>query len=45
VDEAQPARAAAQLSSVRARWNARLRRIKRIAEAIERTKGQRGVQQ
>jgi ArsR family transcriptional regulator, cadmium/lead-responsive transcriptional repressor len=33
VDEAQLARAVAQLSSVGATWDARLRRIKRIAEA------------
>jgi DNA-binding transcriptional ArsR family regulator len=38
VDEAQLARAVAQLSSVGATWDARLRRIKRIAEAIERSK-------
>lgn len=37
VDEAQLARAVAQLSSVGATWDARLRRIKRIAEAIHRT--------
>jgi ArsR family transcriptional regulator, cadmium/lead-responsive transcriptional repressor len=36
VDEAQFARAVAQLSSVGASWDARLRRIKRIAEAIQR---------
>jgi DNA-binding transcriptional ArsR family regulator len=36
VDEAQLARAAAQLSAVGAGWDARLRRIKRIAEAMER---------
>jgi predicted transcriptional regulator len=36
VDEAQFARAVAQLSSVGAAWDARLRRIKRIAEAIQR---------
>jgi predicted transcriptional regulator len=35
VDEAQLARAVAQLSSVGAAWDARLRRIKRIAEALE----------
>jgi ArsR family transcriptional regulator, cadmium/lead-responsive transcriptional repressor len=35
VDEAQLARAVAQLSQVGATWDARLRRIKRIAEAIE----------
>ncbi|MEV8372847.1 helix-turn-helix domain-containing protein [Kribbella sp. NPDC056861] len=36
VDEAQLARAVAQLSEVGAGWDARLRRIKRIAEAIQR---------
>lgn len=36
VDEAQLARAAAQLSSVGTSWDARLRRIKHIAEALER---------
>ena len=36
VDEAQLARAVAQLSSVGATWDARLRRIKQIAEAIQR---------
>ncbi|GID93083.1 ArsR/SmtB family transcription factor [Amorphoplanes digitatis] len=36
VDEAQLARAVAQLSSVGAAWDARLRRIKRIAESIAR---------
>jgi DNA-binding transcriptional ArsR family regulator len=36
VDDAQLARAAAQLSSVGSTWDARLQRIKRIAEAIER---------
>ncbi|GAA1742218.1 metalloregulator ArsR/SmtB family transcription factor [Luedemannella helvata] len=36
VDDAQLARAVAQLSAVGAAWDARLRRIKRIAEAIER---------
>ncbi|MGY1897492.1 ArsR/SmtB family transcription factor [Nocardia gipuzkoensis] len=40
VDETQLARAVAQLSSVGAAWDARLRRIKRIAEAIQRTQGQ-----
>jgi DNA-binding transcriptional ArsR family regulator len=34
VDEAQLARAVAQLASVGATWDARLRRIKRLAEAI-----------
>ncbi len=38
VDEAQLARAVAQLSSVGAAWDARLQRIKRIAEAIQRTR-------
>lgn len=36
VDEAQLARAVAQLSSVTAAWDARLHRIKQIAEAIQR---------
>lgn len=36
VDEAQLARAVAQLSSVGAAWDARLHRIKRIAEAVQR---------
>jgi DNA-binding transcriptional ArsR family regulator len=35
VDEAQLGRAIAQLSAVGAAWDGRLRRIKRIAEAIE----------
>jgi len=35
VDEAQLSRAVAQLSTVGASWDARLRRIKKIAEAIE----------
>ena len=38
VDDAQLARAVAQLASVGSAWDARLQRIKRIAEAIERTK-------
>ncbi|MGH8829053.1 MAG: ArsR/SmtB family transcription factor [Jiangellaceae bacterium] len=38
VDEAQLARAVAQLSSVGATWDARLQRIKRISEAIQRSK-------
>jgi DNA-binding transcriptional ArsR family regulator len=37
VDQAQLAKAVAQLTSVGASWDARLRRIKRIAEAIQRT--------
>jgi predicted transcriptional regulator len=40
VDEAQLARAVAQLSSVGAAWDARLQRIKRIAEAIQRSEQQ-----
>jgi DNA-binding transcriptional ArsR family regulator len=38
VDEAQLARAVAQLADVGNAWDARLRRIKRIAETIERNK-------
>jgi DNA-binding transcriptional ArsR family regulator len=38
VDETQLERAVAQLSAVGAAWDARLRRIKRIAEAIERNR-------
>lgn len=37
VDDAQLARAVAQLSSVGATWDARLQRIKTIAEAIQET--------
>jgi DNA-binding transcriptional ArsR family regulator len=40
VDDAQLARAAAQLAEVGSTWDARLRRIKQIAEAIQRTKEQ-----
>jgi DNA-binding transcriptional ArsR family regulator len=36
LDEAQLARAIAQLSDVGTTWDARLRRIKKIAEAIQR---------
>jgi ArsR family transcriptional regulator, cadmium/lead-responsive transcriptional repressor len=36
VDDAQLARAAAQLAAVGATWDARLRRIKAMAEAIQR---------
>jgi DNA-binding transcriptional ArsR family regulator len=36
VDDEQLARAAAQLASVGSAWDARLQRIKRIAEAIQR---------
>ena len=38
VDDAQLARAVAQLSSVGSVWDARLQRIRKIAEAIERDK-------
>ncbi len=38
VDEAQLARAVAQLNSVGTMWDARLRRIKSLAEAIQRAK-------
>jgi ArsR family transcriptional regulator, cadmium/lead-responsive transcriptional repressor len=38
VDELQLARAAAQLASVGSTWDARLQRIRRIAEAIQRTR-------
>ncbi len=38
VDDAQLARAVAQLSSVGSAWDARLQRIKRIAEAIQQTR-------
>jgi DNA-binding transcriptional ArsR family regulator len=37
VDDAQLSRAVAQLATVGATWDARLRRIKEIAEAIERS--------
>ena len=39
VDDAQLARAVAQLTSVVEAWDARLQRIKRIAEAIEAQQG------
>jgi ArsR family transcriptional regulator, cadmium/lead-responsive transcriptional repressor len=42
VDDAQLARAVAQLSSVGANWDARLRRIKTIAEAIQRDRDRGG---
>ncbi len=38
VDEEQIARAVEQLAAVGTAWDARMRRIKRIAETIERTK-------
>jgi DNA-binding transcriptional ArsR family regulator len=37
VDDAQLSRAVAQLSAVGATWDARLRRIKKIAEAIQKS--------
>ncbi len=40
VDDEQLARAAAQLAEVGTTWDSRLRRIKRIAEAVQRTKQQ-----
>jgi DNA-binding transcriptional ArsR family regulator len=40
VDDKQLARAVAQLSSVGSAWDARLQRIKRIAEAVQRTQEQ-----
>ena len=43
VDEAQLARAVAQLADVGATWDARLRRIKRIAEAIQRSQEQQPI--
>jgi DNA-binding transcriptional ArsR family regulator len=43
VDEAQLARAVAQLSAVGATWDARLRRIKQIAETIERSRNDDNV--
>jgi predicted transcriptional regulator len=41
VDQAQLARAVAQLSSVGAAWDARMQRIKRIAEAIQQRQGEK----
>ena len=38
VDEAQLAKAAAQLESVGSAWDARLQRIKKLAESIEKNK-------
>ncbi|GAA5093115.1 ArsR/SmtB family transcription factor [Nocardia iowensis] len=40
VDDAQLARAVAQLNAVGSTWDARLQRIKRIAETIQRNKQQ-----
>ncbi len=42
VDEAQLARAVAQLNAVGEMWDARLRRIKSLAEAIQRDRGRDG---
>jgi ArsR family transcriptional regulator, cadmium/lead-responsive transcriptional repressor len=42
VDDAQLARAVTQLSTVGATWDARLRRIKKIAEAIEQSPKSKG---
>ena len=42
VDEAQLARAAAQLASTGAAWDARLQRIKQIAETLQRAQGAAG---
>jgi ArsR family transcriptional regulator, cadmium/lead-responsive transcriptional repressor len=44
VDQAQLARAVAQLSDVGASWDSRLRRIKRIAESIQRDLEQQAAQ-
>ncbi len=41
VDEAQLARAVAQLSAVGAAWDARMRRIRTMAESIERASRER----
>lgn len=41
VDDAQLARAVAQLNQVGSTWDARLRRIKRMAEAIQREQDRR----
>jgi DNA-binding transcriptional ArsR family regulator len=43
VDEAQLARAVAQLTAVGTAWDARLARIKRIAEAVQRTRDGQGA--
>jgi len=44
VDEAQLARAVAQLADVGAAWDARLHRIRRIAEQIQRRADENGQQ-
>ena len=41
VDDAQLARAVAQLASVGAAWDARLRRIEKIAETVERSRSRK----
>ena len=41
VDDAQLARAVAQLNQVGSTWDARLRRIKRMAEAVQREQDRR----
>jgi ArsR family transcriptional regulator, cadmium/lead-responsive transcriptional repressor len=45
VDEAQLARAAAQLGEVGASWDARLQRIKRLAEKIQREREEKNIQE
>jgi DNA-binding transcriptional ArsR family regulator len=45
VEEAQLARAAAQLADVGSSWDGRLRRIARMAEEIERQKSKQSPQQ
>ncbi|MEU4312803.1 metalloregulator ArsR/SmtB family transcription factor [Nocardia sp. NPDC024068] len=45
VDEAQLARAVAQLTAVGNTWDARLQRIKRLAEAIQREQDRRAADQ
>ena len=42
IDDAQLARAVAQLAAVESAWDARLRRIKTIAETIERQQREKG---
>jgi DNA-binding transcriptional ArsR family regulator len=44
IDDAQFARAVAQLASVGTAWDARLRRVKRIAETIQRTQNKSSQQ-
>jgi DNA-binding transcriptional ArsR family regulator len=44
VDDAQLARAVAQLATVGSHWDARLQRIKRIAERVQRAKKEEGGQ-